>query len=435
MSAPASRSRSWIALCRRGTLALLRGIATGRLELVEPGGTVHRLGPGGEPSAHVELRDPRAWTMLAHGSRGVAHGYAEGWWESPDVGAVVRVAARNAAALDAAGRRTTPLRAPFQRLRGLGTSPSAREARSNIHRHYDLGDELFELMLDETMTYSCGWFARPESSLRSASLAKLELVCHKLDLGPDDHLLEIGTGWGSLALHAATTRGCRVTTTTISGAQHRHASERVAEAGVRDRVTGLSRDYRALTGCYSAIVSIEMIEAVGWRDFGTFFAKCDELLAPDGAMLLQAITIDDRVYELEKASKSFIRTEIFPNGCLPSNQVIAEQVARRTALRMVHHEDMTAHYVSTLQHWRENVEAHSAQLAHRGYDERFQRLWRFYLAYCQAGFVERRINVGQTMLAGPRWRGAVPAMTGAAGTGDLRAAVSGADFEPAATRV
>jgi cyclopropane-fatty-acyl-phospholipid synthase len=396
-----------VALCRRATLGLLSRMTAGRIELVEPGGRVHRFGPGGGPSARVELRDPRAWAMLLRSSRGVAHGYAAGWWESPDLTAVARVAARNLAGIDAMRRRMTPVRAPYQRLRGLGSS-GPEQARHDIHRHYDLGDELFELMLDETMTYSAGCFLTPESSLRSASIAKLELVCDKLDLGPDDHVIEIGSGWGSFAIHAATTRGCRVTTTTISSAQHAAATARVAQAGVGHLVTVLQKDYRALSGSYSALVSIEMIEAVGWKDFGTFFATCDALLERDGAMLLQAITIDDSAYEVEKASKSFMRTAIFPNGCLPSQQVLADETAR-TGLRMVHHEDLTAHYVTTLQRWRENVETHAWRLAERGYDERFQRLWRFYLSYCEAGFAERRIAVGQTLLAGPRWRGRVPA--------------------------
>ena len=396
-----------IAFCRRAALGFLHRTGAGRIELVEPDGRVRRFGPGGGPSARVELCDPRAWAMLLHGSRGVAHGYAAGWWETPDLTAVARVAARNLAGIDAMRRWMTPVRAPYQRLRGLGSSGSG-QARHDIQRHYDLGDELFELMLDDTMTYSAGCFLTPDSSLREASIAKLELVCDKLGLGPDDHVMEIGTGWGSFAIHAAMTRGCRVTTTTISRAQHAAATARVAQAGVSHLVTVLQEDFRVLSGSYSALVSIEMIEAVGWKDFGTFFAKCDALLEPEGAMLLQAITIDDSAYQLEKASKSFIRTAIFPNGCLPSQQVLANETAH-TALRMVHHEDLTAHYVTTLRRWRGNIETHARQLVERGYDERFQRLWRLYLSYCEGGFAERRIAVGQTLLAGPRWRGSVPA--------------------------
>jgi cyclopropane-fatty-acyl-phospholipid synthase len=268
-------------------------------------------------------------------------------------------------------------------------------------------------MLDETMMYSAAYFDAPEISLHDASLAKLELVCDKLDLHADDHVIEIGAGWGGFAIHAATTRGCRVTTTTISAEQHAHATERVAREGLSDRVTVLESDYRDLSGEYTALVSLEMIEAVGWKHFGTFFAKCNDLLAPDGRMLLQAITVDDRAYAVEKASKSFIRTAIFPNGCLPSQQVIANRLARHTDLRMLHHEDLTDHYVMTLQRWRENFKSHAERLHEQGYDERFQRLWRLYLSYSEAGFAERRIAVGQTLLGKPRWTGRVPAIRAA----------------------
>jgi cyclopropane-fatty-acyl-phospholipid synthase len=228
-------------------------------------------------------------------------------------------------------------------------------------------------------------------------------------LRAEDHVIEIGSGWGGFAIHAATTRGCRVTTTTISAEQHALATERVARAGMGHRVTVLGSDYRDLSGEYTAVVSLEMIEAVGWKHFGTFFAKCSDLLAPEGRMLLQAITIDDRAYAVEKASKSFIRTAIFPNGCLPSQQVIADRLARHTDLRMLHYEDLTYHYMTTLQRWRENTETHAGRLTDLGYDEGFQRLWRLYLSYSEAGFAERRIAVGQALLGKPRWTGRVPA--------------------------
>ena len=394
---------------RQLVLSVLERISTGRLVVQEPGGHRHAFGPGGEPQASIRVRDPGAWTALLRGSRGLAESYVDGLWDSPDLTAVVRVAARNLQGLDAWRRRLAPARVPFQRLRAVGRRTTLARAREDIHAHYDLGNDLFELLLDETMMYSCGAFATPETSLRDAQIAKLELVCDKLDLGSGDHVLEIGTGWGGFAVHAAATRGCRVTTTTISAEQHAYAADRVAAAGLEERVRLLRDDYRALEGRYSALVSLEMIEAVGWRDFGTFFARCSSLLEPDGAMLLQAITMDDRAYEVEKSSRSFIRTLIFPNGCLPSQEVIARNLAAHTDMRMAHHEDLSGDYVTTLARWRENVETHAATLAQRGYDERFQRLWRMYLCYCEAGFAERRIGLGQTLLAKPDWRGRVPA--------------------------
>ena len=254
------------------------------------------------------------------------------------------------------------------------------------------------------MMYSCALFERPEMTLSEASLAKLEHVCEKLDLGPGDHVLEIGSGWGGFAVHAAATRGCRVTTTTISREQRAYALERVRSAGLSERVTVLLEDYRDLRGRYDKLVSIEMIEAVGWRHFGEFFARCSRLLTPDGTMLLQAVTIDDRAYEVEKASRSFINTYIFPGGCLPSLQAIVVALARHTDMQAVHLEDLTPHYVETLRRWRANFLRNTGRLAELGYDKRFRRLWTLYLCYCEAGFAERRICDVQLLLAKPQHR-------------------------------
>jgi len=251
-------------------------------------------------------------------------------------------------------------------------------------------------------------------------VAKLERVCERLDLGPDDHVLEIGTGWGGFALHAAATRGCRVTTTTISREQHDYATERIRRAGLADRVTVLMRDYRDLRGRFDKLVSIEMIEAVGWQHIGRFFHRCSDLLTPHGAMLLQAITIDDRAYEVEKASRSFIKEYIFPGGCLPSMEVIMREVARRTDLQAVGLDDLTPSYVETLRRWRHNFAAHARELDALGYDDRFRRIWNLYLAYCEGGFAERRICDVQLLLAKPRW-----AVRTAAGSGSAAIAATG----------
>ncbi|HKR98102.1 MAG TPA: cyclopropane-fatty-acyl-phospholipid synthase family protein, partial [Candidatus Dormibacteraeota bacterium] len=287
---------------------------------------------------------------------------------------------------------------------GAGRRNTRNRSREDISAHYDRGNEMFELMLDSTMTYSCGFYETPDATLEQASLAKLDRICRKLELGPDDRVLEIGTGWGSFAAHAAGEYGCHVTTTTISTEQHAHATNLIEQRGLADRVRVLFQDYRDLRGRYDKLVSIEMIEAVGWRDFPTFFKRCSELLADDGAMLLQAIVIDDRAYELEKISRTFIRELIFPNGCLPSVEVIARCVANDTDLRLTDLEDISAHYVPTLRAWRDNLDAHAAELSARGFDERFLRLWRFYLAYCEAGFAERRIRDVQVVLAKPGFR-------------------------------
>jgi cyclopropane-fatty-acyl-phospholipid synthase len=389
-------------LARGIVLGLLGRLREGQLTLLEGR---ERLTIGhGSPQATVEVRSPRVWPALLHGSRGMAEAYREGLWGSPDLTAVVRVAARNITGLDEWRRRLAPARIPLQAARGIRARNTRVRSRRSIAAHYDLGNEFFALMLDETMMYSSAYFAHREMTLAEASTAKLELVCRQLELHAEDHVLEIGTGWGGFALHAARTRGCRVTTTTISREQYEYAVAEVRAAGVADRVTVLCEDYRDLRGSYDKLVSIEMIEAVGWRDFDTFFARCSNLLAEDGSMLLQAIVIDDRAYAVEKASRSFIRTHIFPDGCLPSLEVIARCLARRTDLRTVALKDLTPHYAETLRRWRANFEAAGARLEDLGYDERFRRLWRMYLAYCEAGFAERRIGVVQMHLAKPRWR-------------------------------
>ncbi|HEX6459604.1 MAG TPA: cyclopropane-fatty-acyl-phospholipid synthase family protein [Thermoleophilaceae bacterium] len=382
--------------------AMLGRMRVGSVEIVE-NGTRRRFGHG-EPSATVHVRSPRVWAALLRGSRGLAESYADGLWDSPDPADVVRLCALNIEPYDRLRARLAPLRAPLNYLRGNSRRNTRDRARQAISAHYDLGNDLFELMLDPTMTYSCGFFESPETSLEEASLAKLDRVCRKLRLEPEDHVLEIGTGWGSFALHAAAEYGCRVTTTTLSREQYEYAERAVHDAGLDDRVTLLLEDYRDLRGHFDKLVSIEMIEAVGWREFGTFFERCSRLLEPDGTMLLQAITIDDRAYDVEKHSSTFIRDLIFPEGCLPSVEVISSEVAANTDLRLIGLEDISAHYVPTLRAWRANLEQAADELSRRGYDERFQRLWRFYLAYCEAGFAERRIRDVQVLLAKPRFR-------------------------------
>ena len=388
-------------LARAIVQRLLRRIGTGQLLVIED--DTQRTYGSGPPTATVHVKSPRVWRKLLRGSRGFAESYFEGMWDSPDVTAVVRLAARNVQGFDRLRKRLAPIRKPFQAAKRSNTR---RRARRSIAAHYDLGNDLFELMLDPTMMYSCALFERPGMSLEQASTAKLERVCERLDLQPDDHVIEIGTGWGGFAVHAAATRGCRVTTTTISKEQHDWAVESVRKAGLEDRVTVLLEDYRDLTGEYDKLVSLEMIEAVGWRDFGTFFTQCSRLLRPDGLMLLQAITIDDRAYEVEKAGASFINTYVFPDGCLPSLEVISRCVARKTDMQAVRLDDLTPHYVETLRRWRANFLKHLGRAEQLGYDERFQRLWTLYLSWCEAGFAERRIGDVLLVLAKPRYRSA-----------------------------
>jgi cyclopropane-fatty-acyl-phospholipid synthase len=389
-------------LARRGVVALLRLVRVGSLQVVE--GERRRTFGSGHPTATVRIRSTRFWTKMLRGSRGMAESYADGLWDSPDLVAVIRVAARNATIIDRWRSWFAPVRWPIQQARSVFTRNTRDRSVRAISAHYDLGNQLYRRMLDPTMSYSCAVFDRPGMTLEDASLRKWELVCERLRLRADDRVLEIGTGWGGFAIYAAQHYGCHVTTTTISTEQHDFAVARVRELGLQDRVTVLMRDYRDLTGRYDKLVSIEMIEAVGWQHIGTFFSRCSALLEPDGAMLLQAITIDDRAYEVEKASKSFIKTYIFPGGCLPSLAVITRALARRTDLQAVALHDITEHYVPTLRQWRESFLDHAGELDALGYDERFRRLWTMYLAYCEAGFAERRICDVQLVLAKPRYR-------------------------------
>jgi cyclopropane-fatty-acyl-phospholipid synthase len=283
--------------------------------------------------------------------------------------------------------------------------PSKSDDRRNIRAHYDLGNEFFELFLDSTMAYSCGVYESEASTLEEASTAKFERICRKLNLGPNDNVIEIGGGWGGFALHAASRHGCRVTTTTISERQFDYATAAIARAGLTDRVTVLSQDYRDLEGQFSHLVSIEMIEAVDWRLHDTFFAMCAQLLRPDGRAALQCIVIDDREYEGARNRKDFIKEYIFPGGCLPSITAIANSTTRASDLRLIDHEDIGPHYARTLSDWRHRLEGRRSEAMAMGFDEQFLRMWRFYFASCEAVFLERRVSDVQMIFARSGWRG------------------------------
>jgi cyclopropane-fatty-acyl-phospholipid synthase len=394
-------------LSRRFLLRLLSGIRHERLEIVA-GDKRYSFGdPAAKLRAAVTIHDDGVWRQVLRGSTGLAETYMDGRWDVDDPVRLIRIAARNMGPLDRAREFWHPVLHSTQRLTRMIPSNDHEGSRANISAHYDLGNRLFSLFLDPTLTYSAAYFESPQVSLEDAQRAKLERICTHLQLGPDDHLLEIGTGWGSMAIHAAARYGCRVTTTTISREQHDVARRRVREAGVEGLVEVLLEDYRDLTGTYSKLVSIEMIEAVGWQYFDTYFRRCSELLEPNGLMLLQAITADDRVYKTEKASKSFINTLIFPGGCLPSLEVIHDCLAGETDMRTIWLDDITHHYSETLRRWREDFVAHTPEAEALGYDVRFRRMWALYLAYVEAGFTERRIGDVQMLLAKPEWRGEV----------------------------
>ncbi len=391
-------------LARTAVSQVLRRLRNGRIDVIEAG-RERSFGPAGaELRATIVVHDPAAWRGALHGSVGLGETYVDGLWETDDLVALIRIAARELRETGGVRGAVARPRGWAHRVRGLVPDNTRTRARQHIAAHYDLGNELFASFLDESMLYSCAYFPHEQASLEEAQLAKLERICAELRLGPENHLLEIGSGWGGLAIHAAREHGCRVTTTTISPAQHELASRRVREAGLGDRVEVLMEDYRDLSGSYDRLVSVEMIEAVGWRHFDDYFRRCSELLSRDGLMLLQAITIDDRLYEAEKAARSFANTHVFPGGCLPSNKLIADCLARVTDMREVWMSDITAHYPPTLASWRQRFLDTWERLRARGYDERFRRLWEFYLCSSEAGFRERRIADVQLLLAKPGWR-------------------------------
>ena len=376
-------------------------LAQGRLTITE-GDDRLRFGPDndGAPDARLTVCDPRFYRgVLLGGHLGAVETYLDGWWETDDLTAVVQLMVQNRAVLDSfeggLARLTQPLRRAWHVMRRNTRSGSRR----NIAAHYDLGNEFFAAFLDDTLTYSCGIFERPDMSLREASIAKYDRLCRKLALAPEDHVMEIGTGWGGFALHAATTYGCRVTTTTISHEQHRLATQRVREAGLADRVDVLLRDYRDLEGRFDKLVSIEMVEAVGHRFYHAFFAKCADLLKPGGQMALQSITIDPRFYHQARREVDFIKRYIFPGANIPSVPVLRHAAERRAGLELLHLEDITPHYAETLKRWRENFLARWDRLRALGFSEEFRRLWEFYFCYCEGGFRERFLGDVQMVFA------------------------------------
>jgi cyclopropane-fatty-acyl-phospholipid synthase len=399
LSAARPRAASPGSLARRLVLKRLERIARGRLSLREDG-DVLEFGDGSPtPSATVTVHDPAFYAELAFGgSVGAAESFMLGHWSVDDLTALATVMLRNRATLDAMEGGLARVSDPLRRAAHWLHRNTRAGSRRNISAHYDLGNDFFELFLDETMMYSCALFERPEMTLAEASVAKLEAICRKLDLHRGDRVLEIGAGWGGFAIHAARTRGCHVTTTTISPSQHALAVERVRAAGLEDRITVLLEDYRDLRGTYDKLVSIEMIEAIGHQYFGEFFARASERLARDGRMLLQSITIADRHYARARDEVDFIKRYIFPGCCIPSVSALAGAMAAASDLRIEHLEDIGPHYATTLARWRDNFLANRERVRALGYPESFCRMWEFYLAYCEAGFAERALGDVQMVL-------------------------------------
>ncbi len=394
--------------------AALSRLQTGRLTVRE-GGRAQVFGDPAAPAglrAEITVHDPGFWTaVLAGGSSGAAAAYADGRWDADDLTALVRIMARNEPAAERLRIWLGALSGPVRWLGHRRNRNTRQGSRRNIAAHYDLSNDFFALWLDRTLTYSAGLFAGAQASLEDASLAKYERICRALDLGPDDHVLEIGCGWGGFAIYAAHHHGCRVTATTLSARQHAEAVRRVRAAGLDHRIDLLRQDYRDLAGTYDKLVSIEMIEAVGHRYLPEFFRVCTERLRRGGAMLLQAILIRDDLYDRARRTVDVIKEQIFPGSDIPARRALEQAIAQAGSdLRLVEDSDMTPHYAETLRCWRQRCDERAAGIAALGFDRRFRRLWRFYLAYCEGGFRERRIMSAQLRYA----RGGAAAAPGAA---------------------
>ncbi|MEP6940251.1 MAG: cyclopropane-fatty-acyl-phospholipid synthase family protein [Rudaea sp.] len=394
-------------LLRRRLIDSMRDLRESELTIEDAEGSVSLGTPADSAAATLRARlrvhDPAFYRAAAlNGSVGAGEAYMDGQWDCDDLVALVRMLVRNRDHLDAMERGLARIGSIAMRaLHALARNTRAG-SRRNIAAHYDLGNDLFKLFLDENLMYSSALFADEHDTLEVAATRKLERICRKLALGPNDHVVEIGTGWGGFALHAAQHFGCRVTTTTISAEQHALASERVARAGLNDRVEVLLEDYRDLRGSYDKLVSIEMIEAIGHQYLDTYFRKVGSLLQVDGAALIQAITIEDHRYEQALGAVDFIKRHVFPGSFIPSVSAMLGAAAASGDLRLFNLEDIGPSYALTLKAWRERFLARRDEVRALGYPERFVRLWEFYFAYCEGGFRERSVGCAQMLFTRPR---------------------------------
>jgi len=398
-ASPQRKSFSTMAVHR-----LLRGVKFGTLTLVE-NGSEQTFGSGDAPHCRIEVVSPAVYSkILSAGAIGGAEAYMDGDWTADNLTSLIRLLLKNRPVLEKMQSRMSWLSYLAHRIHHYTRRDTIKGSQRNIAEHYDLGNDFFQLFLDPTMMYSSGVFAQKTDTMEQASLNKLDIICRKLALTPGDHLLEIGTGWGELAKYAAEHYGCRVTTTTISEEQYRHACSKIQAAGLGDRVTVLKQDYRNLTGRYDKLVSVEMIEAVGLENLPTFFEKCSGLLEDDGMMLLQSITIADQRYETASRSVDFIQRYIFPGGALPSASVLLNTASQSSDLRGFELEDITEHYAETLHRWRQAFLAALPQVKQMNFDTHFIRMWDYYLAYCEGGFLERAIGCVHVQFHKPAFR-------------------------------
>jgi len=394
-------------LARKLLFNQLSKLHDGRV-VIEEDGNLHYFGKQTERcnlSATIHVTYPAFYSDITFGgSIGAGEAYMHGYWFSDDLTNLMRIMSCNLDIVDNLEGGLDILTRTVQKILHWLNRNTYKNSKRNISAHYDLGNEFFKLMLDKSMMYSCAIFPDKNADLYQAQIHRLDIICQKLDLKPGEHLLEIGTGWGGLAIHAAKHYGCSVTTTTISQEQFNLAQARIKDAGLEDKITLLLKDYRVLEGTYDKIVSVEMIEAVGYEFFDTYFKQCSQLLKPQGVMLLQAITIADKRYEQTKRSVDFIQRYIFPGGCLPSVTAIANNITKHTDLQVLSLDEIGHHYATTLNTWRQNIHSNIGEIHKLGYSETFLRMWNYYLCYCEGAFHERAIGTVHMLLGRADYR-------------------------------
>lgn len=401
-------AQHWIDnFARSKLLALLKHLHKGHLTL-EDKGEIYSFGEAQEKTnlvAHISVTHPDFYRqVLFGGSIGAGEAYMFKSWWSPDLVQVIRLMAVNMDVLQQLDSKWSALFNIACRIAHRLRPNTIAKARENIAAHYDLGNDFFSLFLDKTMLYSGAIYPHSQATLAEASHHKMVHICKKLQLNERDHLLEIGTGWGGMAIHAAKTTGCKVTSVTISQEQFTYATEWVKREGLENRVTILLKDYRLIEGTFDKLLSIEMIEAVGHEFYSEYFSKCSSLLTAKGLMLIQAITIQDQRFDYARKNTDFIQQYIFPGGCLPSNTIIAQHIERDSDMQIVSLEDITQDYARTLADWRAAFFAKLDAVRLQGFDEVFIRMWDFYLCYCEGGFSERAISTAQYVFAKPEAR-------------------------------
>ena len=403
----AVRSTAIDRLARRLVLSRLEKLQDGQIVVSENSEhlTFGKLTDDLPLTAQLRVLSPKFYSDIAFGgSIGAGEAFIQGHWACSELSDLLRILIRNREVLEQLDSGLAILGKPVQKLFHALNKNTRKGSRKNIAAHYDLGNDFYQLWLDPKMMYSCAYFDTPDTSLEDAATEKLDRICRKLNLSAEDSVIEIGTGWGGFAIHAAKHYGCHVTTTTISEQQYNYAQQAIIDAGLEGRITLLLQDYRDLEGRFDKLVSIEMIEAVGHEFHDTYFRKCCDLLNPDGQMLLQAITIADQRYDAYKTGVDFIKRYIFPGGCLTSVTDMARTMTGHTDMRVIHLEDIGPHYAATLRHWHDRFFAHIDEVRELGYSDAFIRMWQFYLGYCESAFIERAIGNVQMLIMRPAAR-------------------------------